>query len=185
MKTLATILLVSCWACGQDKAAVSAAEAACGPREVRFEVVTDESQHPTPAPEDGKALIYLVAEGSLTSVIGIDGKWTGAVNRGRYFFVSIDPGEHHLCAVLQKRTAGITRRISLHSLKAEPGGSYYFSTYLAAINALGNAYVLELEQLDPDEGRAFVARAKFSTSRPKNSPPALALKTARELPRDR
>ena len=66
---------------------------------------SDESQHPAPTPEDGKAVIYFVADGAqgrtYTSVFGVDGKWVGAVNGGRYFFVPIEPGEHHLCAMLQ------------------------------------------------------------------------------------
>ena len=59
MKTRAAILslsccLLSCGAFGQDKAAVSAAEAACGPRDVGFNVTADKSQHPTPTPRAGK-----------------------------------------------------------------------------------------------------------------------------------
>jgi hypothetical protein len=36
MKTIAAILLLPCCAFGQDKAAVSATEAGCGPRDVGF-----------------------------------------------------------------------------------------------------------------------------------------------------
>jgi hypothetical protein len=63
MKTRAAILLLSCCllsccAPGQDKAAVSAAETACGPRDVGFNVTADKSQHPTPTPEsNGSAWI--------------------------------------------------------------------------------------------------------------------------------
>ena len=45
-----------------------------------FEVKSDESQHPTPTPEDGKALIYVVADGHLTTIFGFDEKWVGAVS---------------------------------------------------------------------------------------------------------
>jgi len=62
MKAIAAILSLSCCAFGQDKAAISAAEAACGPRDVRFEVSVDESHHPIPMPENGKAVIYVVSE---------------------------------------------------------------------------------------------------------------------------
>jgi hypothetical protein len=49
-----------CCAFSQDKAAVSAAEAACWPRDVGFKATGgDESQHPTPTRENGKALIYV------------------------------------------------------------------------------------------------------------------------------
>ena len=101
MKTIAAILLLSCCALAQDKRAISRAEVGCGPQNEKYEVKTDESQHPAPTPEDGKALVYFVADGHLTSVFGFDEKWEGAVDGGRYFFVPIDPGEHHVCAMLQ------------------------------------------------------------------------------------
>ena len=85
MKTVvATIFLslLSCWAFAQDKRAISAAEAGCGPQDAKFEVKSDGSQHPTPTPEDGKALIYVVADGHLTTIFGFDEKWVGAVNGG-------------------------------------------------------------------------------------------------------
>jgi hypothetical protein len=92
MKTMAAIVLLPCCAFGQDKAAVSATESGCGPQDAKFEVKSDEAQHPAPTPEDGKALIYFVADGHLTSPFGVDGKWVGAVTGGRYAFVAIDPG---------------------------------------------------------------------------------------------
>ncbi len=63
MKKIAAIVLLSCCALAQDKRAISRAEVGCGPKDVKYEVKTDESQHPTPTPKDGKALIYVVADG--------------------------------------------------------------------------------------------------------------------------
>ena len=88
--------LLSCCAFGQDKAAIAAAEAGCGSDDVEFSVTTDESKHPTPAPENGKALIYLVQNGG-TFKFGADGEWLGALKGGTYFYASVEPGEHHLC----------------------------------------------------------------------------------------
>ena len=56
MKTIAAIVLLSCCALAQDKTAISAAETGCGPQDAKFEVQSDESQHPVSTPEDGKAL---------------------------------------------------------------------------------------------------------------------------------
>ena len=169
MKTIVTtffLSFLSCCAFAQDKRAISAAEAGCGPQDAKFEVKSDESQHPTPTPEDGKALIYVVADGHLTTIFGFDEKWVGAVNGGSYFFVPIDPGEHHVCAMLQSFHPDRSRpRVSVHSLKAEPGGIYYFRTRLAGIST---GFVLQLDQLDSDEGRWFVAWSKFSTSHRKD-----------------
>jgi hypothetical protein len=164
MKTIAAILLLSCCALSQDKRAISKAEEGCGPQDAKFEV-SDESQHPAPTPEAGKALIYFVADGHLTSIFGFDEKWEGAVDGGRYFFVPIDPGEHHICAMLQSFLPLRGPRVSVHSLKAEEGGTYYFRTRMAGIST---GFVLQLDQLDSDEGRWFIAWSKFSTSHPKH-----------------
>jgi hypothetical protein len=136
---------------------------------VKYEVKADESQHPTPTAEDGKALIYFVADGHLTTAFGFDEQWVGAADGGGYFFVPIDPSEHHVCAMLQsfltQEVLARLPRVSVHSLKAEPGGTYYFRTRMVGIST---GFVLQLEQLDPDEGRWFVASSKFSTSHRKH-----------------
>jgi hypothetical protein len=120
MKTISAIVLLSCCVLAQDKTAISTAESACGPQDAKFEVKSHKSQHPVPTPEEGKALIYFIADGHLTTTIGVNGKWVGAVNDGKYFFVPVEPSEHHLCAMLQSSPAqkGLTRfaRVSVHSL---------------------------------------------------------------------
>lgn len=161
MKTIAAILLLSCWALGQDKSAVAASEAACGPRDLSFEVKADVSQHPTPTPENGKALVYVVQYERITSRFGVDGKWVGANHGQTYFFVAIDPGEHHLCAIGH---AGVYRGVALHQLRAEAGMTYYFLPHI--VRKLWG-FEFDLSQVDPDEGKDLVARAKFGTSHPK------------------
>jgi hypothetical protein len=166
MKTRAAILLLSCClltrcAFGQDKVAVSAAEAACGPRDIRFGVWPDKSQHPTPTPENGKALIYVVQRASGVMKFGADGKWLGALKGGTYLSASVDPGEHHLCTMGH---LPLWKGISLHELTAKAGETYYFFVHIVA----GGGYnELTLTELDPDEGKELVARAKFSASHPK------------------
>ena len=164
MKTIAAVLLLSCYALGQNKTAVAAAEAACGPRDVNFEVKADASQHPTPTPENGKALIFVVQEDRITSRFGVDGKWVGA-NYGRtYFFVPIDPGQHHLCAIGR---SGVARWVSLRQLRAEAGMTYYLVPHIVGEAVYAIDAKFELSQVDPDQGKALVAKAKFSTSHPK------------------
>jgi hypothetical protein len=118
MKTIAAVLLLSCCAFGQDKAAVSAAKAACGPQDAGFDVMAEDSQHPTAMPEDRKALIYVVQETVGSTRFGAEGKWLGALKAGTYLFSSIDPGEHHLCAISR---VGLWNHLSLHDLRAEAG----------------------------------------------------------------
>jgi hypothetical protein len=112
-------------------------------------VKTDESQHPAPTPEEGTALIYFVADGHLSSVFGFDEKWEGAVDGGRYFFVPVEPGEHHICAMLQsfmtRRVLTGLPRVSVHLLKAEPGGTYYFRARLVGIST---GFVLQRGHLE-------------------------------------
>jgi hypothetical protein len=160
MTTAAAIVLVSCCAFGQDKAAVSAAEAACGPRSAKFEVKT-EPQHPAPERENGKALIYVIGGDAGVISFGLDGKWAGATDGRSYFFVSIDPGGHHLCAMTHTGRIG-SPWVFLHSLKAEAGATYYFYPHFTGAPASFGEFVIE--QMDPDEGKYLVANAKFSSS---------------------
>jgi hypothetical protein len=100
MKTIITTFFpsfLSCCAFGQDKAAISVAEAACGPRDAGFKVSADKSQHPTPTPEDEKALIYVVQKDDASTRFAADGKWLGALRRRTYLLASIDPAEHQCC----------------------------------------------------------------------------------------
>ena len=112
-------------ASGQDKTAVSVAESACGPRSVGFKVDADKSQHPTPSPGDGKALIYVIQKDDASTRVGADGKWLGALRRRTYLVASVDPGEQHLCAIGR---IGVWSHVSLHELNAKAGETYYFVT---------------------------------------------------------
>lgn len=159
MKLVAVFAFVSCCAFGKDRAVVPNVEAAaCGPRDVQFEVKVDRSQHPLPEPPDGKALVYVVSQ-DLHNNIGVDGKWVGANDSRTYFFVEVEPGVHHLCAYA---IYGRTSWLSLHSLQAKAGDTYYFLTFPIGNGGPGGRY--SLEQLDPDEGQYLVSKNRFATS---------------------
>jgi len=51
-----------------------------------------ESKHPTTAPENGKAMIYVVQRAGGTYKFGTEGKWLGAL-KNVYFYATFDPGE--------------------------------------------------------------------------------------------
>jgi hypothetical protein len=166
MKTMVTTFLLSFLSCcvfGQDKAAIAAAEAGCGQDNIDFSVTTDESKHPTPAPENGKAMIYVVqrAGGTYKFKFGADGKWLGALKDGTYFYATVDPGEHHLCV---KGHLPLWKGLSLHQLAAKPGDTYYF---FVRVLAGGGREELTLIEVDPDQGKELVARSKFISSRVK------------------
>jgi hypothetical protein len=156
MKSLAAILLLllSANAIAQS----SSADSACGPAYVAFKVTKDKLQHPTPTPQDGKALVYLYGWGTLA----LDGKALGAVSQS-YSVLEVDPGEHHLCAWAP---GGPLKGLplfstALHSLNAKSGETYYFDLDTTT------RFVLKLNLVDPDEGKHMVGSLPFSTSRPK------------------
>jgi hypothetical protein len=160
VKAFAIALLLSSAAFAQ----VPPPDAACGPQDVSFKVVRDKSQHPTPAPENGKAMLYVFGFGMLA----MDGSWVGAVDgTGAYFTSQIDPGDHHLCARVIYRTGpGVLLPIwkikdfSFHALDAKPGETYYVDLNMVAYN-------FRLELLDPDQGKYLLASSTFSASHPK------------------
>jgi len=152
--------LLPCCAFGQDKAAIAAAEAGCGPDDLEFSVTTDESQHPAPAPENGKALIYVV-QNAGTFKFGADGKWLGALKGGTYFYTPVEPGEHHLCV---KGRLSLYKYVALHGLNAKAGETHYFFIRLLSSGGYPELFFTEV---DPDQGKELVARSKFSSSHPK------------------
>ncbi len=91
----------------QDQAGAARAAAGCGADKVQFEVTTDKKVHTEGKAEAGKALVYFFEDerrdpnqrlGNVTIRVGLDGKWVGANHGKSYFFFSIEPGAHALCA---------------------------------------------------------------------------------------
>jgi hypothetical protein len=159
MRTLALAALLSSAAIGQT----TTPDAACGPQDVTFKVIKERSQHPTPSPQDGKALLYVFGWGTL----GMDGKWIGALGGDRgYFPLQIDPGEHHLCARFSTRTGPAAlikvKELAFRSLAAKPGETYYVDLHVT-----GPYLQFTLDLLDPDEGKYLLASSTFSASRVK------------------
>ena len=165
MRLVGLVFLVSPCVLAQS----GAPDAACGSPVVAFKVSHDKAQHPTPSPQDGNAMLYVVGSvyfaGPETVALGIDGTWVGAVNDKAYFSVPITPGQHHLCARFSGRTGAIllvplfkVRDVALHSLDVSPGGTYYVRAQLG----VHSAFTLDL--LDPDAGKLLLSHSEFSTS---------------------
>ena len=162
-----TVLLFASLAFAQNKPA-SLGPPACGDPETKFDVKTDKELHPV-QPEAGKALLYFIQDDSEygarprpTTRMGIDGKWAGATHGDSYFYISIDPGVHHLCANWQST---FDSKVAAAHFTAEAGGEYYFAAMDLGGRGVGTN--LSLILLDSDEGKLLVTQLSFSTSHPK------------------
>ena len=141
---------------------------ACGPENVAFKVKLDSSQHALARPEPGKALVYFIQDDGpfgnhqhYTMKIGLDGAWVGAYKQNSYFTVSLEPGEHHICANVQSDSF-IPSLLSLAHFSAELGRVYFFHTkYLAGIPGSAVPY-LDLDPVDSDQAKYLIATSPLS-----------------------
>jgi hypothetical protein len=166
-KVAALTLLFAASALAQTPPAV--VSAACGPENASFKVKLDNSQHALAQPEPGKALVYFLHDagtsaqlGYPTVKLGMDGAWLGANHGDSYFQVSVQPGEHHLCATLQSSV--VEQRVELAHFTAEAGKVYYFRTQLVTSRTIE---LLELAPIDSDQGKYLIASFPLSISSPK------------------
>ena len=127
MKAALVVLLfgvVSAFA--QEPSAITAAEAACGPKDVQFDAQPASIQ-PLTQPETGKSLVYVVevfekAGNQMsrpTLRVGLDGKWVGGAKGDSYLSLSVDPGEHHLCTRWQSRWKRFSDKAAFASFTAD------------------------------------------------------------------
>jgi hypothetical protein len=176
MKTALMILLFASSAFAQSapSATDSAAAPGCGPGDFSFAVKSDGSSHPVTQPEPGKALIYFLQDDKVfdsrprpTVKWGMDGNWVGATQGDTYFYLSVDPGEHHLCSEWQSAVlVNASRQSAAAHFTAEAGKIYYFRAQDFYWRESGVAN-LKLGPLDSDEAQLLISQYGFSTSHPK------------------
>ena len=173
VRLLLLLLLVASSALPQDMRLVAAA---CGPESVTFDVELNKTLA-LPKPEPGKALVYVIQDqfyfaGCLkcpkTTRVGVDGAWMGANHAPSWVSFSVPPGPHHLCVDLQ--AAKVFRatepgRISLASLAAQAGATYYFRVRL--LYGEGGPPLIDLTPIDRDEGQFLLSSYYPSASKPK------------------
>jgi hypothetical protein len=143
--------------------------AACGHENVSFNVKLTDTTQALTQPASGKALIYFIHESGggpmlayPTTKFAVDGTWVGADHGDSSFFVSVDPGEHHVCATLQSSFFG--GGLELAHLSAEAGKTYFFRTRFILSRSVE---LLDLQQIDADQGRYLVTSFPLSVSKPK------------------
>jgi hypothetical protein len=167
MKIVLVALLFAASAWAQNP--IAGPTAACGPENVGFKVKLSDAPHTPVQPEPGKAVAYLFHDAGTdytfaypTVKLGIDGEWVGANHGNSYFAVSMNPGEHHLCATLQSSI--VDDRVELAHFTAEAGKVYYYRTRLVLS---GSVELLELGPIDNDQGAYLIATFSLSVSRAK------------------
>ncbi|HKD79620.1 MAG TPA: hypothetical protein VKH81_07995 [Candidatus Angelobacter sp.] len=173
MKALFAVVLLACAAFAQDDAAVAKARTACGPDNIFFDVKTSETSHAPATPEAGKALVFVIhqvytpnnCEGGdecgILARVGMDGSWAGAMYGASYLYLNVEPGEHHLCTNWQSIFASRSSHAALTSFTAEAGHIYYFRMRLFGDRAL----IMDLDQINSDEGKYLLASYQESESR--------------------
>jgi Protein of unknown function (DUF2846) len=177
MKSVLVLMLLTLSALAQQEP-MPAAAAACGPGKVKFDVKLDETQYTLAEPEAGKALVYFVQDvGAVNCIgacfetrIGLDGTWVGAVQHNSYFSVSVEPGEHHVCASPELKFFSaasqkfVSSRLALAHFTVEAGRVYYFR---ARSFGSQNERIFEMDAVDADQAKYLIASYPLSISHPK------------------
>jgi uncharacterized protein DUF2846 len=149
--------------------------AGCGPAEVKFKVVRDQKNHSAGQPESGKALVYLIQDDTQflsvprpTTRVGIDGTWIGATQSKSYFYVSVEPGEHRVCANWQSFVGSpVAHSSAAIHLTAVAGHTYYFVMRNSFQSQPRSPANIELVSVDDAQGQLLVSESAFSNSRQK------------------
>lgn len=164
MKALLAVLLITISASAQNK--LSRIAPACGPSDVTFETQDQPAKTPLLQPDPKKVQVFFIQDNGVHSdrqhyiiKIGLDGDWVGAYKRNSYFVVSIEPGEHHICANVQSKSS-FGQNVELAHFVAEPGKIYYFRTRFAAgLTTMYPIYPnLELNEPDSDQAKYLIER---------------------------
>jgi hypothetical protein len=172
MKTVLAVLLLATVAFSQDQSEAARAAAGCGPSGTKFDVQIDKKQHPILPPEADKAIIYILQDakrdgnaryiGNTTTRVGLDGVWVGANHGKSYFFVLVNPGDHHLCVAQQAMLKTSSKLGSALSITAETGKVYYFRAEVQEKSEAGPG--VQLEAIDSAEGQLLIANSSLSIS---------------------
>ena len=167
MKTVLMILLFASSAFAQNapSATGTAAAPGCGPADF---------SHPVTQPEPGKALVYFLQDDKVfvsrprpTVKWGMDGNWVGATQADNYFYLSVDPGEHHLCTEWESAMLiNASRQSAAAHFTAEAGQIYYFRAQDFYGRESGAAN-MKLGPVDSDEAQLLMTQFGFNTSHPK------------------
>ena len=145
----------------------------CGDNSVKFFAKAKAGQPLPAAPEAGKAqIIFIENENQKIGIgmqatvrYGMDGAWVGANYGNSYFALTVDPGEHHLCANWKTGIKMHPADSKAIVFTAQPDQVYYFAGRVTAQSK--DASTFDFAQLNDDEGKYQMKTLKQSTSKPK------------------
>lgn len=165
------VLAVPFFAHGQNLLSAPAAMAACGPENVKFDASLGQDPQPPLNPTSTKAVVYILQDlpvfksiFHITTRVGVDSAWAGAIKDRSYVGFLIDPGAHHLCVSGQWRDSSSS--IALHGIEAKAGETYYFAVRFSYLGP-GAGVILDLDPVDEDQGQFMLQSSKYSTSHSK------------------
>jgi len=157
---------------------------ACGDEKASFDLHLQKNAPAPSAPEAGKGQVIFIEKSKRPPTIaclnagvscndvarfGVDGAWVGATKGNSYLPISLEPGVHHLCAVIGKEAHA-------EPLTVEAGHAYYFQVeFEAEGRQYGTAkepnYQVEknvnFSMLNADEGKYRVKASALAIATPK------------------
>jgi hypothetical protein len=94
------------------------------------------------------------------STLGMDGQWIAATQGFSHITVSVEPGDHHFCAVGTGPALAEPPLRSHYGLQVEAGKTYFVRGRLTFYE--NSVSTLDLSLINDDEGRYLVSVSKQS-----------------------
>jgi len=168
MRMVLMILLFGASTFAQNAPPVAAGAVCSNLPNTIFDVKTDNGEHAA-QPAAGKALVYFLQDDTNyisrprpTTRLAMDGAWVGATHSDSYFYFSVEPGEHHLCAGWQAGGLQPTAGVAAAHFTAVAGHVYYFRVQNGSLQ--DHSTTIELGRVDSDEAQLLINRYAFSSS---------------------
>jgi hypothetical protein len=93
--------------------------------------------------------------------VGVDGSWIGANRGNSYFFLFVEPGEHHICANWQSSLGIYSKLWASRRLVAEAGQVYYFRIHVDERDM--HHPMVRMRRLETDEGEVLITALAISS----------------------
>jgi hypothetical protein len=183
LRKSAVLLLLPLLAVSTSRVLASELPISCGDDKVRFDVKTQKEPLPPPPPDAGKAqfvFIETMDKGDkyhhcvgcdATTRVGLDGAWVGADHGDSYFTLSVDPGQHSVCANWQSITAQVDSQAGVVNVNAEAGKVYYFQIAVVVHEAPNPNFTVRqmmFARLPDQSGQMLVRHSELSSWHEKN-----------------